>query len=184
MSDPFVGEIKMFVGNFVPRGYAMCNGQTLPLLQNPALYAILGTTFGGNGVDTVGLPDFRGRTPVGVDSDGAMLSTTLGQKRGAAATMLISSNLPAHSHPLNVATSDAEAHVGSPTAFLAGGTDKDVNPINLYGGVITTSAPLTPLDARSIGLSPTTQQTSVSLLNPSLGINMIIALVGEFPSRS
>src|SRR5207253_2979903 len=94
MSQPFLGEIKIISWNYPPKGWAFCNGQLMPINQNQALFSILGTTFGGDGRTTFALPDLRARTPVHVGD-----STVLGESSGETAHTLISSEMPAHTHP-------------------------------------------------------------------------------------
>lgn len=103
MSDPFIGEIKMFAGNYAPVGYALCFGQALTVQQNQALYAIIGTTYGGNGNPNFNLPDMRGRVPVGTgtltgDNTASNYTVNVGQKGGQLNTTLTVANLPAHNH--------------------------------------------------------------------------------------
>ncbi len=94
MSEPYIGEIKMFAGNFAPRGWALCDGQLLPIAQNEALFSILGTTYGGDGRTTFGLPDLRGRAPVHAGSGPGLTPRNLGQKFGAEQTTLTVPQLP------------------------------------------------------------------------------------------
>src|ERR671917_614042 len=114
MSVPFLGEIKIVPYNFAPKGWALCNGQLLPINQNQALFALLGTTYGGNGQTTFALPDLRGRTPIHVGS-----GHTLGESGGEQAHTLTISELPQHIHSMNGSTVDS------------GGTD---NPTNNFLG--------------------------------------------------
>src|SRR5438046_1021791 len=108
MAEPFLGEIKMFGGNFAPRGWAYCNGQLLPIAQNDALYSLLGTTFGGDGVNTFGLPDLRGRLPVHQGS-----AMPMGQMAGSESVTLTSAQMPAHTHTLHAqAESGTQASPG------------------------------------------------------------------------
>ena len=96
MSQAFIGEIKMFAGNFAPRGYAQCNGQTLPISANTALFSILGTTFGGNGISTFMLPDLQGRAPMGWGNGAGLTSRVLGETIGAESVPLSIANMPPH----------------------------------------------------------------------------------------
>jgi microcystin-dependent protein len=96
--QPFIGEIAMFAGNFAPVGWAFCNGQIVPLAQNTALFALLGTTYGGNGQTTFGLPDLRGRVPIGIGQGPGLSDQSLGQVFGSEAITLSANNLPGHTH--------------------------------------------------------------------------------------
>ncbi|WP_433205766.1 phage tail protein [Dactylosporangium sp. CS-047395] len=116
MTQPFMGEIRMFATNYVPKGWAMCNGQLLPINQNQALFSILGTYYGGDGITTFALPDLRGRHPVHTGP-----SNVLGQKGGAVTASLTLAHLPVHTHvPRAAATGDAHAPTGNVWASLAG----------------------------------------------------------------
>ena len=99
-SEPLIGSIFLFAGNFAPRGYASCNGALLSISQNAALFSILGTTFGGNGTTTFGLPDLQGRSPIGAGSGAGLSPVQLGEKAGSQTVTLTSANVPAHNHPL------------------------------------------------------------------------------------
>src|ERR1700693_3176914 len=99
-SQPYLGAIFMFAGNFAPRGFQLCQGQLLSIQQNPALFSILGTTYGGNGTTTFQLPDLRGRVPVGEGSGPGLTPVVLGQAAGAQNVTILTSNMPAHSHSL------------------------------------------------------------------------------------
>src|SRR5262245_66122397 len=98
MSEPFLAEVKLFAGNFAPRGFALCQGQIMSIAQNTALFSLLGTTYGGNGVTTFALPDLRGRMAIGVGNGAGLASVTLGQAGGRATVTMLTSNLPAHGH--------------------------------------------------------------------------------------
>src|SRR5438045_7604430 len=98
MSEGFIGEIRMFGGNFAPKGYQLCNGQILPIAQNTALFSILGTTYGGNGQTTFGLPDLRGRAPVSAGQGPGLPNYDLGTQTGSPTTTLTTGQMPTHSH--------------------------------------------------------------------------------------
>src|SRR3954468_23228168 len=98
MSEPFLGEIRMFGGNFAPRGWAFCNGQILSIAQNTALFSLLGTTYGGNGQTTFGLPDLRGRVAVSAGQGPGLSNYSLGELAGSESVTLTSANMPAHNH--------------------------------------------------------------------------------------
>ncbi|MCU1723635.1 MULTISPECIES: phage tail protein [unclassified Pseudomonas] len=181
MSDPFIGEIKMFGGNFAPRGYSFCNGQLLPLTQNTALFAILGTTYGGNGQSTFGLPDFRGRSPLHWGQGTGLTNILLGEVAGAESVTQVTSQMPAHIHQMGLTVSTANATSPTPIAngYLGAATDKDLNPVNLY----TTDAG-TPVALSSLPSTITGGSQPFGIRNPFLAVSFIIALVGEFPSRN
>jgi microcystin-dependent protein len=180
MSDPFIAEIILFAGNFAPRGWAFCNGQTLPISQNTALFSLLGTTYGGDGRTTFALPDLRGRSPVhsGGNSAGPGLAVVrLGEKSGRADSVL-----PSHTH---AATSQANAvgPAGDSSAALGNfwANDLGVSSATYHTGPATgqmNSGAITTTLAAA-GTSPDDGN-----YHPYLGLNYIIALVGIFPSRN
>ncbi len=170
MSTPFIGEVRMGGWNFAPANWALCNGQLLQISQNAALFALIGTTYGGNGQTTFALPDLRGRIPVhqGTSSQGTFV---IGELSGTETVTLQISQTPAHTHALN-AQSGAGTQPGP------------------AGGVWANS----PLEQFSAA-SPTTQMAATSLQNtggsqphdnlpPFLCVTFVIALYGIFPSRS
>src|SRR5689334_14491352 len=117
MSDtPLLASIAIFAGNFAPRGWALCNGQILPIAQNTALFSLLGTTYGGNGQTTFALPDLRGRAPIGTGQGPGLSNVDLGQVGGTENVTLLTSNMPMHNHSLNA--SSAAADVGAPGATV------------------------------------------------------------------
>ena len=101
--DSFIGTIILFAGNFAPRGWAFCQGQLLPIQQYTAVFSLLGTTYGGNGVQTFGLPNLQGRVPVGSGSGAGLSKVDLGQMLGTENVTLLTTQIPAHTHPTTVA---------------------------------------------------------------------------------
>jgi microcystin-dependent protein len=174
MSAPFIGEIKMFGGNFAPRNFALCNGQLLAITQNTALFSILGTTYGGNGINTFALPDLQGRVPMhwGNSASGAG-NYVLGEVGGVQSTTLTSQQLPAHTHGLNA--SSAAANSLSPAGTFMAAVDGH-DPVYAQGASNAQMAP------GSIAVAGNSQP--VSLLQPYLTVTFIIALNGIFPSRN
>ena len=177
MADPFVAEITMFGGTFAPRGWAFCDGQLLAINQNQALFALLGTTYGGDGRTTFALPDLRGRSPVHPGSGPGLSTVRLGQRAGDA-----DATLPSHSHSATSAanavapagnSNDAVNNYWADDAGVASGT-YSTGPANVTmnpGAVSTTIG--------TAGSSATNQN-----YHPYTAVNFIIALVGVFPSRS
>jgi microcystin-dependent protein len=181
-TEPFIGEIKIFGFDFAPRSYANCYGQLMPISQNTALFSLLGTQYGGNGQTTFGLPDLRGRMAIGQGSGPGLPSHSMGEMAGNTNVTLLTSNLPAHTHPaqgiiVNVPVANNNGDVSDPTgAFLAKGSS------DIYSSVSTSNnyGPLTV--AGQTGL--TGSNTPVDITNPYLVINYSIALYGIFPSRN
>jgi microcystin-dependent protein len=167
MSVPFIGQIKPWGLNFAPRGWALCNGQTLPINQNQALFSILGTTYGGDGIATFKLPDLRGRTPVHFGG-----SIPLGGIGGADSHTLTISEVPGHIHA--VSGSSNNATLVDPTGALWA-TDSGKLPFS-------TAAPDTQLSLAAIGNAGSSQPHSN--MQPYLTLNFSIALQGIYPSRN
>jgi microcystin-dependent protein len=165
MSTPFLGEMKLISWNFAPKGWAFCNGQLLPINQNQALFALLGTMYGGDGRVNFALPDLRGRAPVHVG-----MGLTQGQRGGKAAHTLISTEMPAHNHV--VYGSSDTATVKDPTNSVWA-----VNTVNPYSATANTT--LTPGAVTTVGGSQPHENRQ-----PYLVLNVIIALQGIFPSQN
>jgi microcystin-dependent protein len=176
-SEPLLGSIAMFAGNFAPRGYALCQGQLLSIAQNTALFSILGTTYGGNGQTTFALPNLAGRFPVGQGQGPGLPAVDLGEQAGAQTVTLLSSQMPAHTHALNANSTASDAAAPGPSVVLAPGGDS-ATPQNLY----STAPPNTTLSPTSVSIAGGSQP--VDIQNPLLGINFIIATEGMFPSRN
>jgi microcystin-dependent protein len=176
MSEPFLGEIIMFAGNFNPRGWALCQGQILPIAQNTALFSILGTTYGGNGQTTFALPDMRSRVPVGQGQGPGLSSYSLGEQTGTESVTLIQGNIPPL--PVNlVVNCNADSNSSKPNNNFPGGLSNG----NGYNNASDNTTHWNPA-----AMTGTTGGSSipVSILQPILCVNFIIALEGIFPSRN
>lgn len=173
MSEPFLGEIKMFAGNYAPRGYALCDGQLLAISQNDALFSLFGTTYGGDGRTTFGLPGLRGRIPIHQGSGPGLSNRRLGSKGGAENVTLLEAQLPSHNHQLQGATTGALGV--DPAGALPGSTSGD-----LYNESDPPNIDFAPAAVLAT-TGGTTQHTN---LMPTLCINYIVALVGIYPSRN
>jgi len=180
MSQPFVGEIRLFGGNFAPRNWALCNGQTINISQNQALFALIGTAFGGNGVSTFQLPNLQGRLPVGQGVGPSLSPRIVGQFAGEENVTLTQSTMPAHSHPLNASTVTANTAAVGP-GVLPGAVP---SPEHFYTIVDGTSPAPTPhtLDAGSVAQYG--GSTPHNNLMPTLCVSYIISLFGVFPARN
>ena len=174
MSEPFVGEIKMFAGNFAPRSWAFCDGQLLAISQNDALFSLLGTIYGGDGRTTFGLPDMRGRIPVHAGNGPGLSPRSLGAKLGSEQETLTVSQLPNHTHTLQANTqvgNQGDAVGSTPAQSTAGVYLQSPNPASIF-----------QLRAQSIDEIGSSQ--SHNNIMPYLCINFIIALFGIYPSRN
>ena len=167
MAQPYVGEIRMFAGNFAPAGWMFCEGQLLPISENETLFQLIGTTYGGDGQSTFALPDLRGRIPLH-QGNGFILAET----GGAEEITLTVSQIPAHSHPFLASNDTATAP--APNGSLPGSTN--VNK-KIYAAA---NSPVTPMAPLSIG--PTGGSQPHTNFQPYLCINFIISLFGLFPS--
>ena len=169
--DPFVGEIRMFGGNFAPRGWAFCDGQLLQISQNTALFSLLGTTYGGNGTTQFALPDLRGRLPVHFGWGPGLGPRELGASMGDEAVTLTIDEMPAHRHAIS---STAAATRDTPAGNVFGSPG---NGAPIYGGAANTA--LSPAANSAVGGG-----LPHSNLMPYLCATFIIALQGVYPARS
>ena|ERR1700690_3870166 len=167
MSNPFLAEIRIVSFGFAPKGWAFCNGQLLPINQNQALFALLGTTYGGDGITTFGVPSLQGRVPIHMGGGHVQ-----GEKAGEESHTLITTEMPSHTHPANGGALSSGTPVNN---FWGDGTSVGVN---LYA-----SSPVdSPMDAAAIGNNTGGQPHENR--SPFLVVNYVIALTGLFPSRN
>ena len=175
MSDPFIGEIKMFGGNFAPRGFAKCDGQLLAISQNSALFSLLGTFYGGDGRTTFGLPDLRGRLPIHQGQGPGLSFRPIGGKAGGEKVSIAAATMPVHEHTVRGTTDPGDSNnpagkvpaVAPVTAF----SDQTPDPTNAQ------------FASDAIADAPGAGQGHNNVM-PFQVINFIIALVGTFPSRN
>ncbi|WP_134740195.1 tail fiber protein [Nocardioides sp. 503] len=174
MSDPFIAEIRIFPFSFAPKGWAWCDGQLLPVSQNTALFALLGTTYGGNGASTFALPDLRARAPMHPGQGPGLTARDLGESGGTDAVTLLPSQLPSHAHAMS-ADASGRADLQTP------GTDRVL--ARSSGGTAYRSPPsdLTPMAEESMG--PVGSDQPHNNLQPYLTVYFNIALQGVFPTR-
>ena len=175
MSEPFVGEIRMFAGNFAPRGWAGCEGQLLAVSQNDALFSLLGTQYGGDGETTFGLPDLRGRIPIHQGSGPGLSPRNIGSRGGQEWVTLTSVQVPAHNH--NFRAVSGQATENSPGSDL---TLAQSVGFPLY----TPPQNLVAMPISAISITGSSLPQPHANLMPYLCINFIIALIGVFPSQS
>ncbi|MEO6673938.1 MAG: tail fiber protein [Ginsengibacter sp.] len=172
-SEPFIAEIYMGGMNFAPVGYSTCQGQLLSISQNTALFSLLGTTFGGDGVSTFALPDLQGRVPIGQGQGPGLTPRSLGEVSGEENVTLISSEMPAHSHVFN-AVSEAGDTSAPAGAYLAntGALDREYK----------TTGTGAPMNTGAIGIAGGSQPHDN--MPPYLVLTFYIAVQGIFPSRN
>lgn len=175
MSDPFVAEIRIFTGNFPPRGWAFCDGQILPISQNTALFSLLGTMYGGDGKSTFALPDLRQRTPLhaGYGPGPGLSEYVPGQSGGEAGVSLLQTEMPSHGH-----AQMASSALASVASANGGVLAKTISPSPPYHDPVN----LQPLGPAALGVSGGGQPHNNQ--QPYLDVNFIIALQGIFPPRS
>lgn len=174
MSEPFIAEIRIFAGNFAPRGWAFCNGQLLPISQNTALFSLIGTTYGGDGRTTTALPNLQGRAPMHPGRGPGLTARRLGESGGVTQVTLTEAQMPNHTHGYSLSDGETdEEGTSNPVNTAPGSTE----PANSYLAAPNNLVPMAPLSSTG-GSQPHNN------LQPYLGINFIIALVGLYPSRS
>ncbi len=172
MADPFVAEVRAFPFTFPPKGWAWCNGQILPISQNTALFALLGTTYGGDGKSTFALPDLQGRAPMHPGQGSGLSLHDLGEAGGQDSVTLLPSEMPIHTHSLQVSTSDASA-LQPPNMLFARGKG-----VGYYDANNKPTVQMAPSF-----LAPAGSSLPHNNLMPYLTLNFNIALQGVFPPR-
>jgi microcystin-dependent protein len=168
MSNPFVGEIRMFAGNFAPSGWAFCDGQLLSIAENDVLFALIGTTYGGDGQTTFALPDLRGRIPIHFNA-----SHPQGESSGAETVTLLSAQMPVHAHPLQATSVTADRRGAKGALFAV--TEDPLYAVPSGGGTSN-------LDGAAV--SPAGSNQPHDNLQPFLCVHFIISLFGIFPSQA
>jgi microcystin-dependent protein len=200
--DTFIGQIIMFAGNFAPRDWAFCDGELLPISQNQSLYSILGTTYGGDGRTTFGLPDFRGRVPIGQGQGNGLTSRIMGEQIGIEDITLSTAQMPIHSHAAKTTISGssvtaklkASSEVGTTNVplnnYLAKPSNIGLQSINMYDSSadIEMASDAIEIDLSAVTANTTTDDTGGNSahnnIQPSLVMNYIICVNGVYPSRS
>ena len=176
MTDPFIGEIRINAFDYAPQGWASCNGQSLPIQQNAALFALIGNYFGKTQTD-FNLPDLRGRVPVGYytyPTSGALTHYNMGDKGGAETVTLTTAQIPAHTHSWQAVNTDGDQLPPAGNVYAK-------SPGIIYSALNTPSANLTPLNPKV--MNEVGGGTAHSNMQPFLALNFCIALTGYFPPR-
>ncbi|MFC3679477.1 phage tail protein [Bacterioplanoides pacificum] len=177
MADPYVAEIRLFAGNYAPTRWALCNGQILPITQNSALFSLIGTTYGGDGRSTFGLPDMQGRIPVHQGTGPGLSRRPLGQKYGAESISLLASQMPSHSHHFQVSSDSASA--ATPSNMVLGSVE---SPDAFYTMTPESGAALTQMNKNSTINTGHSQPHSNMMSYQA--ITFILSLTGIYPSRN
>ncbi len=178
MSEPFIGQIQMFGGNFAPRGWAFCDGSLLPIAQNTALFSILGTIYGGDGRTTFALPDLRGRAAMHAGNGAGLTNRPLGQRSGTETNTLNEANLPSHTH-----TAAANCLSAAGNANTAAGNVWSGDAGN-QSATYSNSAPNGTMKDGAVTLQNSGGNQPINNMQPYQVVNYIIALTGLFPSRN
>jgi microcystin-dependent protein len=173
MADPFVAEIRVFPFNFAPKAWAFCNGQLIPISQNTALFALLGTIYGGDGKSTFALPNLQGAAAMHPGQGPGLSSYTLGQQGGSETVTLIQSEIPAHTHTLRANSDFATLQAAGPARTFA--RSQNGNAYGVANANVVQMAPET--------LSPAGGSLPHNNMQPYLTLNFCIALQGIFPQR-
>jgi microcystin-dependent protein len=177
--EPFLGQITLFPFNFAPNGWAFCQGQLLPISQNTALFSLLGTFYGGNGVSNFGLPDLRGRVPIGQGQGPGLSNYAIGSVQGVETVTLLASQSPPHSHPFPAFAVPATTNAPSGALTAQGhSTGRGAPAVNTYAPLQTA----VPLASGQVG--PAGNGQPHNNLQPYLTLNWCIAMQGIYPSRS
>ncbi|WP_430406710.1 phage tail protein [Fluviicola sp.] len=182
-TEPFIGEVKLLAFDFAPKSYQLCAGQILSIASNTALFSLLGTTYGGNGSTTFGLPDLRGRMPIGQGSGPGLPSHSMGEVSGSTSVSLLTSNIPPHIHTMNNVSVKIKASNDPADENASAGLFPGVAASSVYTG-----APTTNVFTGGTVVTGTSDITGsgmpIGIMNPYLVMNYSIAIYGIFPSRN
>ncbi len=179
MADGFVGEIRLFAGNYAPVNWLICDGRDVSISQYQALYSLIGITYGGDGVNTFALPDLCGRLPLGQGTGAGLTPRTLGQKGGEPTVPLSVNQVPAHNHLVVATTNPAASIDPGPTVLLAAAVSGDL----LYVPPNYTRGTKAPLDPHAISNTGAATPTPHSNTMPCLALNFIICINGIYPTQ-
>jgi microcystin-dependent protein len=174
MAQPYVGEIRMFAGNFNPAGWAMCDGAPIPISENDVLFQLIGTTYGGDGEESFNLPNLQSRIPLHMGTGSSGTTYQIGESGGVESVTLTTNQIPNHTHPILVSTSQGV----QPNA--AGNVLAALSPVSMYKP--NAVAPNLPMSNQSIAIAGGSQPHDN--MQPFLCINFIISLFGLFPSQT
>lgn len=176
MADNFLGEIRIFPFNFAPSGWAMCNGQLLPISQNTALFSLLGTFYGGDGMSNFGLPNLQGRVPVNNGQGAGLSPYSLGQAGGETAVTLLQSEIPSHNHTISANNGNGDMENPQNTIWAKSHLGK--TQINIYNNSAGNG-----LNMNSVAFALAGGSLPHNNMSPYLTLNFCIAMTGIFPSR-
>ena len=173
MSQPFIGEIRMFAGSFAPAGWAFCDGTPMPISENDALFTLIGTTYGGDGQETFNLPDLRGRAPVHMGQGSGLSNYVIGELAGVEQVTLTTQQIPTHTHALVASTNLAQDT--SPNTKVVG---------QIGGGALPYIQDVVDSNLSPQAIAPVGGSQPHENMQPFLTISYIISLFGEFPQQN
>ncbi len=181
--SPYIAEVRLFAGNFAPAGWAFCDGSLLAISENDALFALIGTTYGGDGQITFALPDFRGRVPIGTGQGSGLSNRSLGEKGGQENITLTTANMPSHTHEGRIVVNNTNATSSVPT------TSSSIAVSGSFSGRtfipnLSYNSTVPDIVLQTFTSGSTGNSTPVSISRPRLGLNYIISLYGIFPSQN
>lgn len=180
-AQPYIGEIRLFAGNFAPAGWTFCDGSLLPISENDVLFQLIGTTYGGDGQSTFALPDFRGRVPIGMGQGVGLSNRIIGETGGQESITLSTANMPSHTHLGQIVVNNGNATTSVPTVSSSIATSGSFSGRTFLPNLSYNSSVPDILIA-TVTTSTVGNSTPVSLSRPRLGLNYIISLFGIFPS--
>ena len=180
--DGTMANITLFAADFAPRNWALCNGAILSISTNQALFSLLGTTYGGNGVQTFALPDLRGRSAIGTGTAAGFNTVILGQITGTETNTMTLSQLPAHMHPVTAHVTMPVNNTADPDADSPEGAVYGKAPQNIYNTASGPGTTMGPLSVQS-SMLPAGNSLPFNNMMPSLGMNYVICIAGIYPSR-
>ncbi len=181
MSEPYVGQILTFAGNFAPRNYMLCAGQLLPISQYDVLYNLIGTIYGGDGVQTFALPDLRSRVPIHMGQGLGLSVYVQGQRSGVENVTLLTNNLPSHSHQLNIVSGAASAATPTGSSYLA--TEVQSNTSSTAFAYLPYSASNQQVPLSGSSISMTGQSLPHNNIQPVVALTYCIAVYGIYPTQ-
>jgi len=186
MSECFLGEIRMFAGNYNPEDWILCNGQSMSVQQNQALFSLIGVTYGGDGVNTFNVPDLRGRVPIGqgtnTTTNPPLTARTIGQTGGEENHTLTYAEMPAHSHPVYASTGNATSQTAGPT-MLYGVVQPNTTAgvTGMYTTVLAPTLPAVQMDPKAVSFIGGGQSHNNCMITTA--ISFIMAILGNYPTR-
>lgn len=183
MVDSVIGEIRPFAGNYAPQDWVLCDGRLLNIAEYQPLYSLIGTTYGGDGATTFGIPDLRGRLPVGQGQGAGLTNRVIGQKGGASTVQLTTANMPSHTHSFSVSGNAGSTSKPATDAALAVPAPQPNGTMLAYVSPTASPAPtLQTFDAATVSSTNGVNQPRPNLM-PYIAINYIMAVTGIYPNR-